>query len=122
MNRILVIEDNTSVRRNLIELLNEEGFETYEAENGRIGIEKAKQIYPDLIISDIVMPEADGYTVFKELHQNAVTSLIPFIFLTAMTEINDLRTGLNIGADSYLTKPYKADYLLAVITSRLKEK
>lgn len=121
-NRILVIEDDASVRRNLIELLNEEGFETHEAENGKIGIEKAKQTYPDLIISDILMPEADGYAVLKEMQKESGTSSIPFIFLSARTDRDDIRTGMNIGADDYLTKPYKADDLLAAINLRLQKK
>ncbi|MGA9293097.1 MAG: response regulator [Ignavibacteriaceae bacterium] len=122
MNRILVIEDDSSVRKNLIELLNEEGIETYEAENGKIGIQKAKQTYPDLIISDILMPEADGYAVLKELQKEPGTSSIPFVFLSARTDMNDIRSGMNIGADDYLTKPYKAEDLLAAVNLRLQKK
>ncbi len=122
MNKILVIEDDASVRSSLIELLNEEGFDTYDAENGRLGIEKAKEIYPDLIISDILMPEVDGYGVLEEMQKDPATSSIPFIFLSARTEPTDIRAGMNIGADDYLTKPYKADDLLSAVRSRLQKK
>jgi len=122
MNRILVIEDDPSVRSSIIELLNEEDFETYEAENGRIGIEMAKTISPDLIISDILMPEVDGYGVLQELQKNPRTSSIPFIFLSARTEASDIRTGMREGADDYLTKPYKACDLLDAVNSRLQKK
>ncbi len=122
MDRILVIEDDESVRSSIIELLNEEGFETYEAENGRAGIEKAKQISPALIISDILMPEVDGYGVLTELQKDQSTSSIPFIFLSARTGASDIRMGMNIGADDYLTKPYKADDLLNAVNSRLRKK
>ena len=122
LNKILVIEDDDLVRNNIIELLNEEGYETYQAENGKIGIEKAYNIYPDLILSDILMPEADGYTVLKEIQKRHDTSSIPFIFLSARTGTKDIRMGMNIGADDYLTKPYKAEDLLAAIRSRLKKK
>lgn len=122
MIKILVIEDDASVRSSLIELLKEEGFDTYDAENGRIGIEKAKEIFPDLIISDILMPEVDGYGVLEEMQKDSTTSSIPFIFLSARTEITDIRTGMNIGADDYLTKPYKAEDLLNAIRTRLQKK
>ena len=121
MNRILVIEDDLAVRNNIVELLNEEGFETHQAENGKIGIEKAKQLIPDLIISDVLMPEADGHTVLNELQKNQNTAHIPFIFLTARTSVNDIRTGMNLGADDYLTKPYKAEDILSAINSRLRK-
>ncbi len=122
MHKILVIEDDDSVRSSIVELLNEEGFETFEAENGKIGIEKAKQIFPELIISDILMPEVDGYGVLRELQKDQSTSSIPFIFLSARTEASDIRMGMNIGADDYLTKPYKADDLLEAVNSRLRKK
>jgi two-component system, sensor histidine kinase and response regulator len=122
MNRILVIEDDFAVRSSILELLNEEGFETYEAENGKIGIEKAKKYYPDLIISDILMPEVDGYGVLNELQKDPNTSTIPFIFLSARTEVSDIRMGMTGGADDYLTKPYKATDLLDAVHSRLSKK
>jgi two-component system, sensor histidine kinase and response regulator len=115
MCKILVIEDDPIVRANTVDLLREEGYEVVEAENGRIGIDKAKESIPDLIISDIMMPEADGYTVYRELQNNILTSSIPFIFLTAKTEIRDIKHGMDIGADDYLTKPFRSSDLLNAI-------
>jgi DNA-binding response OmpR family regulator len=122
MTKILIIEDDFAVRSSINELLNEEGFETYEAENGRIGIDIAKEVYPDLIISDILMPEVDGYGVLQELQKEIHTSSIPFIFLSARTEASDIREGMREGADDYLTKPYKAVDLLDAVNSRLSKK
>lgn len=122
MKKILVIEDEEAVRSNITELLTQEGFETFEAENGRAGINLAKKIIPDLIISDILMPEIDGFGVLQELQNNILTSSIPFIFLTARTDIADIRMGMREGADDYLTKPYKAADLLDAINSRLNKR
>jgi two-component system, sensor histidine kinase and response regulator len=122
MKKILVIEDDSDVRGSITELLQEEGFETFEAENGKAGVELAKKSFPDLIISDIHMPEMDGYGVLNELQKFAGTSSIPFIFLSARTENSDIRAGMDIGADDYLTKPYKAADLLNAINSRLNKK
>ncbi len=122
MNKILVIEDDKDLREGILDLMTEEGYEVLEAVNGRKGIEIAKRNIPDLIISDILMPEADGYEVFKELKENTATSGIPFIFLSARAEISDIRHGMNLGADDYLTKPYKADDLIAAVKSKLSRK
>ncbi len=121
MSRVLVIEDDISVRTSIIDLLTEEGFETIEAVNGLEGIGKAKSELPDLIISDILMPEANGYDVLYELQKEVATSTIPFIFLSARTEQSDIREGMNLGADDYLTKPYKANDLLKAVNSKLSK-
>ncbi|MFZ0456580.1 MAG: response regulator [Ignavibacteriaceae bacterium] len=121
MKRILVIEDDSSVRSNLIELLNEEGYETFEAENGKIGINLAKKVHPHLIISDILMPEVNGYEVLLELQKNESTASIPFIFLSAFTDISNIKRGTREGADDYLTKPYKTKDFLNAVYSRLKK-
>ena len=122
MHKILVIEDEFLVRANIVELLNEEGFETFEAENGKIGIDLAKRIFPDLIISDILMPEINGYEVLLELQKDIKTSSIPFIFLSALANESHIRMGMRDGADDYLTKPYKASDLLDTIYSRLNKR
>lgn len=119
MNKILVIEDDKYVRSNTVDLLKEEGFEVYEAENGRKGIELAKDNIPDLIISDIMMPELDGYGVLNELQKDTITASIPFIFLSAKTEYNDIRKGMNVGADDYITKPFRTSDLLKAINTRI---
>ncbi len=121
MKKILVIEDNQDVRENTADILELEGFEVTTAENGKIGVELATQLLPDVIVCDIMMPFLDGYEVLEELNKNPQTSSIPFIFLTAKTERTDLRKGMNLGADDYLTKPFTEEELLEAIESRLKK-
>ena len=105
MKKILVIEDEPEMRRNLTTVLRLEKFHPLAAENGRIGVELAKKEKPDLILCDVMMPELDGYGVIAALHADAGTVTIPFIFLTAKGEKPDVRAGMNLGADDYLTKP-----------------
>lgn len=120
MIKILAIEDEPTVRTNLIKLLDAEGYQTLEAPNGRIGIQLAQQHQPDLILCDIMMPNLDGYGVLEALRDNPATAAIPFIFLTAKSERTDWRQGMEKGADDYLTKPFTRLELLAAITMRLK--
>lgn len=121
MSKILVIEDEYQIRKNLLQLLEFEGFEVVGAEDGEKGIEIAKHQLPDLIICDIMMTEVDGYEVLLRLRLDPSTSLIPFIFLTAKADKEDMRQGMNIGADDYLTKPFTDDELLTVINTRLEK-
>lgn len=119
MKRILVIEDEPEMRRNLTTILRMEKFLPLAAENGRAGIEVAKKERPDLILCDVMMPELDGYGVIAALRADPQTVTIPFVFLTAKGEKPDIRTGMNLGADDYLTKPVGKTDLLAAIRSRL---
>jgi two-component system, sensor histidine kinase and response regulator len=119
--KILVIEDEKDVRLNIIEILNSGGFDTLNADNGELGIKLAKSGAPDLIICDIKMSDFDGYNVLTELRQDPVTTTIPFIFLTAKADKADIRQGMNLGADDYLTKPFRRVELLDTITARLKK-
>ncbi len=96
-----------------------EKFHPLPAENGRIGVELAKQARPDLILCDVMMPELDGYGVIAALRADPATQAVPFIFLTAKGEKPDIRAGMNLGADDYLTKPVAKADLLAGIRSRL---
>lgn len=121
MKRILVIEDNPEVRENLAEILELSGYTVEEAENGKAGVEKALTSPPDLILCDVMMPELDGFGVLQILSKKSTTSAVPFIFLTAKTEKEDLRRGMNLGADDYLTKPIYKDELLQVIQHRLEK-
>ncbi|HIK10550.1 MAG TPA: EAL domain-containing protein [Oscillatoriaceae cyanobacterium M33_DOE_052] len=121
MTKILVIEDEEIVRANILEILESGEFEAIGAENGRIGIEIAENQIPDLVICDITMPEIDGYGVLEKLRQNPSTATIPFIFLTARADKTDFRTGMNLGADDYLTKPFRRQELLACIAARLRK-
>src|SRR5512134_2324814 len=105
MTKILVIEDEAEMRRNLLTILRLEKFHALGAENGRQGLELAKREKPDLILCDVMMPLLDGHGVLRELRKDPETEATPFIFLTARGEKVDLRTGMNLGADDYLTKP-----------------
>lgn len=116
--KILVIEDEQAVRENLLELLAAENFEVFGASNGKSGIELAKAHQPDLIICDVMMPELDGFGVLSCLRSSLETATIPFIFLTAKVENTDLRQGMSLGADDYLTKPFSAKELLKAISIR----
>jgi DNA-binding NarL/FixJ family response regulator len=120
MKKILVIEDEPEMRRNLTTILRLEKFQPLDAENGRIGVEMAKKEKPDLILCDVMMPEMDGYGVIAALRADADTVAIPLIFLTAKGEKPDIRAGMNLGADDYLTKPVAKPDLLAAIRSRLE--
>lgn len=117
--KILIIEDQATMRRNVALMLELEGYQTSTAENGRAGIEVARQERPDLILCDVMMPELDGYAVVQTLREDAAFADTPFIFLTAKSDRNDVRIGMNFGADDYLTKPVVRDDLLATVQTRL---
>lgn len=121
MEKILVIEDETTTRNIFLECLDAEGFATFSAENGRIGLQQAQEQLPDLVICDILMPELDGYAVLTTLRQDPITALIPFIFLTAKATRAELRRGMELGADDYLTKPLTAEELLRAIVVLLEK-
>jgi DNA-binding NarL/FixJ family response regulator len=120
MKKILVIEDEPEMRRNLTTVLRMEKFQPLGAENGRVGVQLARREKPDLILCDVMMPELDGYGVIAALRADAETVSIPFIFLTAKGEKPDIRAGMNLGADDYLTKPVAKGDLLDAIRSRLE--
>jgi len=120
MKKILVIEDEPEMRRNLTTILRLEKFLPIGAEDGRRGLELARTEKPDLILCDVMMPELDGYGVISALRMDPATVAIPFIFLTAKGEKPDIRAGMNLGADDYLTKPVPKADLLAAIRSRLE--
>lgn len=122
MKKILLIEDNNEVRENTAEILILAGYTVATAPNGKIGVEKAQSEKPDLIICDIMMPELDGYGVLHILSKNPETASIPFIFLTAKAEKTDMRKGMTLGADDYLTKPFDDTDLLNAIETRLRKR
>lgn len=120
MPKILVIEDEASLREQIVDILSLEGFTVLEAPNGRQGTEIAIQNPPDLILCDIAMPEMDGYEVLETVRGHKRIATIPFIFLTARVDRSFMRHGMELGADDYLTKPFSHAELLAAIQSRLK--
>jgi CRP-like cAMP-binding protein/FixJ family two-component response regulator len=121
MKKILIIEDDKIMRENTAEILELAQYEVMTAANGRLGTNMAKEKLPDLIICDIMMPELDGYGVLHMLSRDPKTASIPFIFLTAKAEKSEMRKGMELGADDYLTKPFEDTELLNAIESRLKK-
>ncbi|NEO80748.1 EAL domain-containing response regulator [Moorena sp. SIO4G3] len=122
MNKILVIEDEPIIRKNLLTLLRAEGFETISSDNGSSGVKLAQNQQPDLIICDIIIPQLDGYGVLKTLQQHPITAAIPFIFLSSKADWSDWRMGMRLGADDYLIKPVKRQELLDAIATRLQKR
>ena len=121
MKKILLIEDNESLRENTAEILELANYKVITAENGKEGVEAALTEVPDLIICDIMMPVLDGFGVLHLLQKNPTTKNKPFIFLTAKSEHNDFRKGMDLGADDYITKPFTGTELLTAVESRLKK-
>ncbi|OCB78531.1 response regulator [Flavobacterium crassostreae] len=122
MNKVLVIEDHNEIRENIVEILELADYEVSVAKNGKQGVEMATIILPNIILCDIMMPELDGYGVLYLLNKNPETTNIPFIFITAKSERMDMRKGMEMGADDYLTKPFGRLELLNAIETRLKKK
>lgn len=120
VKRILVIDDDARLRRQAAELLRAEGYEVIEAANGSAGVEAARQSPPDLVLCDITMPEMNGHRVLQALREDSRTAHLPFIFLTGWSEPQDLRTGMNLGADDYLVKPLAPEELIAAVRARLR--
>ena len=118
---ILVIEDQDTVRDNIVELLELSNYQVSSAPNGKEGVKKALSNPPNLILCDIMMPEMDGYEVLYLITKNPATSSLPFIFLTAKAEKSDFRKGMNMGADDYITKPFEEMELLGAIERRLQK-
>lgn len=118
---ILLIEDNLEMAENIASILELARYNVTVASNGKIGVDLAQRNHPDLILCDIMMPELDGYGVLHILNKETETASIPFIFLTAKADKIDFRTGMNLGADDYITKPFEGVDLLRVIETRLKK-
>lgn len=121
MGRILIAEDDNSLRENISLLLSSEGHEVVSAGDGLEALNCLETFNPELIISDIMMPRMDGIELFKTLKKENKVDFIPFIFLTAKVDLNNIREGMNLGADDYLTKPFKSKDLLSTVDIRLKK-
>lgn len=120
-NTILIIEDNADVRENMAEILGLSNYIVLSSDNGKTGLELARNEHPDLILCDIMMPGLDGYAVLRGIENNPDMIGIPFVFITAKVEAQDFRRGMDLGADDYLAKPFTADDLLRVVAARLKK-
>jgi DNA-binding LytR/AlgR family response regulator len=122
MKKIVVIEDDLSIQQVIIDILEGEGYKIFSARDGKSGIDLVKEIKPDLILCDVMMPVMDGYEVISNLLKDKDTSLIPFIFLSARVEKDNVRHGMELGADDYLTKPFKVDELIKAVEARFRKK
>ena len=123
MVHILLIEDNVGVLDSTAELLELEGYKITTALDGKEGLDKIYDLRPDVIICDILMPEMDGLEVLKEIGKHPKFNRIPFIFISAKSEKGDIKNGLDMGADDYLTKPFELeDLLLSIVKSLHKRK
>lgn len=120
MKTILVIEDNKDILENLTEYLEMEGYKILAANNGKRGVELARELIPDLIICDVLMQEMDGYRVLQLLLDTSETYEIPFIFSTSMSEKVDRTEALRLGADDYIVKPFDMDILLKMVEIWIK--
>ena len=120
MYRLLIIEDEEDIRDIITELFEDDGNETFAAANGLEGVKIAEEIFPDLILCDIMMPEADGYEVCTMLKEDPTTSAIPFIFISASVEKKAIDEGISLGAVEYIQKPFDPDELFEAITRCLQ--
>jgi YesN/AraC family two-component response regulator len=120
VKKILVIENKAETRKLFLSCLKAEGFHAISAENGAIALQRAQQELPDLIVSEVLVPKLDGFRILMALRQNPATAIIPFIFVTAKVSRSDIRKGMELGADDYITKPCTLDELLKAIATRLQ--
>ena len=119
MPKILVIEDDENIRESLVELLEMKSYVLLSADNGIQGLEKAKSEKPDLILCDVMMPGLNGYEVIEAVRRTAELSRVPFVFLSAKAMENDVERGIKLGANIYLTKPFRAQELFSVVDQLL---
>ncbi|MEK8018477.1 MAG: response regulator, partial [Candidatus Parabeggiatoa sp.] len=122
MNRILIVDDNPQIRKMLQRHLKKKGYETFEAENGKMGLVEVEKAKPDLILLDVMMPEMNGFEVCQRLKQDAALKDIPVIFMTAKTETDDVIAGLELGAVDYVAKPFNHKELMTRVNTHLELK
>jgi DNA-binding response OmpR family regulator len=121
MKKILVIEDDKYFRENARIALKRRGYEVYTSKNGAEGFQLAQEIIPDLILCDIMMPIYDGYWVITQIRNDSKLAKIPFIFMTAKVESDDVSMGMKLGADDYLVKPFKLAELMKTIELKINQ-
>jgi len=122
MKRILLIEDNHSLREEILNVLELEGYEVVTAENGRIGLERLAESVPDLVVCDLMMPDMDGYETIQAIRGNPAMQTLPVILLTARDDDMCKNKGMDVGADDYVTKPFKIPDLLRAIEAIAKKR
>jgi len=120
--KILIVEDTLALREEVCDILEMEGYQVFQATNGKVGYEMTLKEKPDLIISDILMPSLDGFEMFEKLQSRKGTNTIPLIFLSAKGEKEDIRIGMNLGAEDYLTKPINIKDLVDAVKNKIKKK
>lgn len=120
MKKILVIEDDANIRESLVELLEMKSFELISADNGTDGLKLAQEKIPDLILCDVMMPGLNGYEVVEAIRKDSRLAKLPFIFLSAKAMDTDIQHAKNLGANSYLTKPFRAQELFSIVDDLLK--
>jgi len=121
MKKVLVIEDDDTTRKLIEDFLENEEYEIISVSNGESGIKTARECHPHLIISDIMLPDKDGFNILEEIKSDPETKWINFIFLSALADRENIRKGMNLGADDYLSKPFKKDELINVINSQFEK-
>lgn len=121
-HKIIVIDDEDDYRAMITKTLKMMGYDTIEAANGLEGLAAVKMHHPDLVLCDINMPKMDGHTLLRKLKEDPDYASIPFIFLTGNTTKSDMRKGMQLGADDYLTKPFTSEELVTAIETRLIRK
>ena len=122
MKKILIIEDTDQLREYIAEILTMEGFEVVHTNNGLEGVSLAIKYLPDLILCDILMIGIDGYDVLRLIRSQKELLTVPLIFITALSERDEFRKGMDLGADDYLVKPFTVEELLNAINSRLQKR
>ncbi|MCB0014960.1 MAG: response regulator, partial [Anaerolineales bacterium] len=121
MTKVLVVEDEAAIREEIVDMLRLDGYDVVEARDGEVAIGLAREELPDLVISDIMMPNIDGFELFHILKEDSQTANIPFIFLSALAAYDDVRQGMEMGADDYLTKPFDFHQLINAVQARLRK-
>lgn len=121
MKKILIIEDEIPIKKGIQSILDLNNYKTFTASDGIEGIALAKEIKPDLILCDIMMPGLDGYDVLKAVNSSPSIFNIPFIFITAKASLKDIRAGMQLGADDYVVKPFSAEELIKAVEVRLRK-
>jgi two-component system, OmpR family, alkaline phosphatase synthesis response regulator PhoP len=119
MKTVLIIEDDVDILENIQDVLEQQDYQTITATDSALGVRLSRRSDPDLVLCDVMMPKLDGYGVLSEMRQHQVTATTPLIFVTGKSERAEVRRGMDLGADDYLTKPFTTSELLSAVKSCL---